>query len=96
MGSFGQSVSIIAYNVNRSGGAGAAVLLSWAHAVQAAERRTGGAGAGRRAGFGSLLRASRVTRPLSPIFLPCISIWFYSVCIRSGWFAGVGMGAIGM
>lgn len=57
MGAIGQSVYIIAYNVNRSGRAFPAGLLGVGPAVQVAELRTGGAGAGRRGWFRALTSA---------------------------------------
>lgn len=89
MGSIGQCVYIIAYNVNSSPGSLLLGLLSWAPAVQAAERRTGGALAGRRAGFGPLLMAFRVTLPSIPVFLGLCFIRFCSVCVCSGLFPSV-------
>lgn len=94
MGSFRRCVSIIAYNVNSSPGSLLLGLLSWAPAVQAAELRTCGAGAGRRGWFRPLLRASRVTLPSFPFFLGLFSIWFDSVCIRCGWLDAALWGAI--
>lgn len=95
MGSFGQCVSIIAYNVNSSRRRLLLGLLSWAPAVQVSERRTGGAGAGPRAGFGPLLRASRVTLPPSPFYFGLDAVGLVSVLSLFGWLYAVIWGAIG-
>ena len=94
MGSIGQSVSIIAYNVNTLRGAAAAVLLGVGPAVQASERRTGGAGARARDHFGLLLLRFRVTLPFSPFFLGLCSIRFALVPVFSGWLYAVIWGAM--
>lgn len=89
MGSIGQCVYIIAYNVNSSPGSLLLGLLSWAPAVQAAERRTGGALAGRRAGFGPLLMAFRVTLPPVPLYVGLDAVGLVSVWFLLGWFPSV-------
>ena len=94
MGSIGQTVYIIAYNVNSSPRGASAVLLIVGPAVQASERRTGGAGAGRRDRFGLLLLCFRVTLPSFPFYVGLDAVLLVSVWFRSGWFAGVGMGAM--
>lgn len=95
MGSMGRCVSIIAYNVNSSPGVVPAGLLVVGPAVQAAERRTGGAGAGRRAGFGPLLRAFRVTLPSSPFYVGLDAVLLVSIWFLFCWFPFAVWGAIG-
>lgn len=71
-------------------------LVCWASCLLS-RRRSGGPaelGQGVGAGFGLLLLLRRVTLPPFPFYVGLDAVLLVSVWFRSGWFAGVGMGAM--